>query len=399
MKHFLYGTTALATAGLIAGVAGNAAAADRIKIGVHGYHQQWLVGGHQDLEVKANPGPGNISGALRSTNDVDQKHNSEICFVGETTLDNGITFGVNVQLEANTSGDQIDESYMYVQSDSLGRLIIGDENNAGYLLHVTAPNGGVSIDSGDMINNAFWVNPGLNYYDTAVGTTNLRFRDNDSGKISYISPRFVGIQLGVSFIPQFENGGDTNNSLKINPAAFQGNTSNNINQGWAGGINYTEDFNGFGVKLSGGVLWGDNGADSVTGDDDNLFAWNTGAQFSYAGFSFGGAYNRGTGGGGGAAGGNGIRSNSNSWTVGARYEVGPYAVGIGYMKGEQNQLSNATGKGRLDQANISGTYQLGPGIRLVGGIYAFDGESEGNNDPGGAENDGWGGTVAFKLGF
>src|SRR3546814_15132709 len=41
---------------------------------------------------------------------------SEIHFVGSTTLDNGIEFGVNVQLEANTnSGDQIDESYLYAQ--------------------------------------------------------------------------------------------------------------------------------------------------------------------------------------------------------------------------------------------------------------------------------------------
>jgi len=379
MKHFLYGTTALATAGLIAGVAGNAAAADRINIGVHGYHQQWMVGASQDYKNSA------LSGAEKSENIVDEKHNSEICFVGQTTLDNGITFGVNVQLEANQSGDQIDESYMYVRSDSMGQLILGDENNAGYLLHVTAPDGGVSIDSGDMINNDFWVNPGLAYYDRAVGTTNLRFGDNDSGKISYISPRFVGIQLGVSYIPQFEPGGDNNSSLKLNDGG------NNINDGFAGGINWTEDFNGFGVQLSGGYLWGDNGADSVTGNDDNLNAYNVGAQFSFAGFSFGGAYSNGDGGIGGTT---GARANSRAWTVGAAYEVGPYTVGIGYMKGEENPTSSG-GKGRLDQGNISGSYQLGPGIRLVGGIFAFDGENEGNTE----QNDGWGGTVAFKLGF
>jgi hypothetical protein len=412
MKHFLYGTTALATAGLIAGVAGNAAAADRINIGVHGYHQQWLSAVDQDYNVT---GPN--SGALQSTNLVDEKHNSEICFVGQTTLDNGITFGVNVQLEANTSGDQIDESYMFVQSDSLGQLILGDENNAGYLLHVTAPNGGISLDSGDLINNSMWVNPGLTLYDTAVGTTNLRFRDNDSGKISYISPRFAGVQLGVSFIPQFESGGDDNNSNKIGPT---GSTNNNINQGWAGGVNWTQDFNGFGVQLSGGYLWGDNGADSQTGNDDNLNAYNVGAQFSFAGFSFGGAYNKGDGGGGAnskgsntpsadgginltnvqgtsAVTGNG-RANSNSWTVGAAYEIGPYTVGIDYMKGEQNAVTTG-GKGRLEQGVISGSYQLGPGIRLVGGVFAFDADGEGNGDPGGQQNDGWGGTVAFKLGF
>jgi predicted porin len=280
-----------------------------------------------------------------------------------------------------------------VQSDSLGQLIMGDENNAGYLLHVTAPNGGISVDSGDMISDSFWVNPGLALFDTAIGTTNLRYRDNDSGKVSYISPRFAGVQLGVSFIPQFESGGDNNSSLKIGPA---GSTNNNINNGWAGGINYTEDFNGFGVQLSAGYLYGNNGADSITGNNDDLNAYNVGGQFSYAGFSFGGAYAKGNGGGGANAGTlapNG-RANSKSYIVGAAYSVGPYTVGINYMNGEGNPTSGG-GKARLSQGNVSGTYQLGPGIRLVGGVFAFNGENENNVQT----NDGWGGVVGLKLGF
>jgi hypothetical protein len=375
LKSFFYGTTALASAGLVAGVAGNAAAAERIMIGVHGYHQQFLVGAKQDYDNSA------LSGADRSTNPVTEKHNSEICFVGETTLDNGITFGVNVQLEANTSGDQIDESYLYVQSDSLGQLLMGDLDNAGYLLHVTAPDGGVSLDSGDVISNDFFVNPGLNYFDSATGTTFLVYGDDDSGKVSYISPRFSGVQLGVSFIPNFQGGGDSNSSLRI--------SNNNVNNGFAGGINYTEDFNGFGVQLSAGYLFGDTGADSVTGGNDNLNAYDFGAQFSYAGFSFGGAYNRGMGDSG-----NNTRFNSRSWIVGGTYEVGAYTVGVNYMKGEENPTSNS-GKGHLDQAILSGTYLLGPGIRLVGGIFWFDGENEDNSQ----ENKGWGATTGFKLGF
>jgi predicted porin len=407
MTRFLYGTSALTTAAMIGTVSGNAAAAERIKVGIHGYHEQWGVYADQDYKNNA------LTGAQRSTNAVDEKHNSEICFVGETTLDNGLTFGINVQLEANTSGSQIDESYMYVQSDNLGQLILGDENNAGYLLHVTAPDGGISIDSGDMVSDDFWVNPGLNYFDRATANTYLRFRDNDSGKATYITPRFAGVQLGVSFIPQFESGGGDNNSNKIGPT---GSTNNNINNGWAGGINYTQDFNGFGVQLSGGYLWGDNGADSVTGNDDDLNAYSVGAQFGYAGFSFGGAYAKGDGGGGAnskgtntpsASGGTTLtnvqgtaavtpygRANSSSWTVGAAYEVGRYKVGIGYMKGEENPTANA-GKGHLDQANISGTYHLGPGIRLVGGVFWFDGENEDNSQ----ENKGWGLATGFKLGF
>jgi hypothetical protein len=385
MKNFLYGTTALATAGLIAGIAGNASAAERIKIGVHGYHQQWLTAVDQDFDD-------NSGNPTKSTNVVDQKHNSEICFIGETTLDNGITFGLNVQLEANTEGDQIDESYMYVQSDSLGKLILGDENNAGYLLHVTAPNGGVSMDSGDFTNNNMFENPISGCYDSALCTTNLRFGDNDSGKATYISPRFAGIQLGVSYIPQFEPGGDSNSTVRV--------ANNQVNNGWAGGINYTEDFNGFGVKLSGGYLYGDTAADSVTSSDDDLQAYNLGAQFSYAGFALGGAFAKGIEGGGAR------RINSDGWIVGAAYKVGPYNMGINYMKGEGNPTTGG-GKQRLQQLAVSGAYQLGPGIRLVGALFQFDAQSEDQRvspDPdtgagGGSENDGWGATIGFKLGF
>ncbi|MCP5364306.1 MAG: porin [Hyphomicrobiales bacterium] len=115
------------------GGVGNASAEEeRIKMEVHGYHQQWasVMAGH-DLKDGAG-------GSIHfDTNTLDQKHNSEICFTGETTLDSGLTVGVNVQLEANTSGDQIDESYLYLSTPEMGKLIIGDENNAAYLLQVT----------------------------------------------------------------------------------------------------------------------------------------------------------------------------------------------------------------------------------------------------------------------
>jgi outer membrane protein OmpU len=43
---------------------------------------------------------------------VDQKSDSEVWFKGLTTLDNGLSVGINVQLEANSTGDQIDESFL-----------------------------------------------------------------------------------------------------------------------------------------------------------------------------------------------------------------------------------------------------------------------------------------------
>lgn len=417
MKKFLYATTALASVGMIAGAASDAAAAERIRLGLSGYHQQWGVYANQDIDTPK-------VGAQRrqiKTVPFDQKHNSEVCVIGETTLDNGLTIGINVQIEANTSADQIDESYLYVQHPNFGQLIIGDENNAGYLLHVTAPDGGINWDSGDMINNDFWVNTtGQSYYNTALGTTNLRFNDNDSGKFTYITPRFFGFQAGYSFIPQLEPfGGDCNSSVYFAfPASTFGASggancgSNQFKNGSAAGLNYREKFGDFGVQASLGAMYAFSGQTGNTRAPatgaitqqfgTNLFAWNLGAQFSYAGFSLGGAYNSapnrnvivsGTG-----AGANSMQSNS--WTVGANYEWGPYVVGLGYMKGEtRGNLIQSTNWTRLDQANISGTYVLGPGIRWVGGFFYYDIDAQNQRKGLGHNNDGWGFATGLKLGF
>ena len=104
----------------------------------------------------------------------------------------------------------------------MGQVIVGDENNAGFLLHVTAPDGGISLDSGDLCNiRAFevggsGVSPGGGgqFFDSPLCTTNLRLLDNDSGKFTYITPRFAGFQAGVSYIPEFETGGDNNSALR-----------------------------------------------------------------------------------------------------------------------------------------------------------------------------------------
>jgi len=151
-------------------------------------------------------------------------------------------------------------------------------------------------------------------------------------------------------------------------------------------------------------MWGDAAAGP---DTDNLFAWSLGGQASLAGFSAGFGFAKGEQGRGGTSGrgtppgsATSIQINSTGWTVGAAYEVGPYKVGVDYYRGVGNPNSSAatadtSGRQRLDQAVLSGTYTLGPGIRLVGGVFWFDGESEGNT----VANDGYGVATGFKLGF
>jgi predicted porin len=470
MRKLLYATTALTTAGLIAGTAGDAAAqasvspapstwnpaaapdpllaqaaptttpttptpapagppptvreiyqtgpapaptppgtyvskaAERIKLTLSGYFQEWGVATEQDFKTRATP---TSPRAKQPTNTVTQKHNSEICVIGQTTLDNGLTIGVNVQIEANTSSDQVDESYLFVQSPTAGQIIVGDENNAGYLLHVTAPDGGISLDSGDLPNiralelgnipTAQGGTTSTPFFDTPLWTTNLRLLDNDSGKFTYITPRFAGFQAGISYIPEFTNGGDNNSALKRfgtgdNVNATGVGRSQGINNGISPGLNFTDTFGGVGVQASAGALWANTGsgyAAPLTGHTKDLNAYNAGLQLSFAGFSVGGGWMYVPQGQGPQ-----YKLNGQAWTVGAAYEFGPYKVGIDYEYGDNNGTSTG-GKSRLDTGVVSGTYTLGPGIRLVGGVFYYDWNAEN----GISQNNGVGGATALKLAF
>ena len=78
MKKFLYGTTALVASGMVAGAA---SAAEPISLGLSGYYTSVLAFSDDDA-----PGTGDTS----------VKQDAEIIFSGSTTLDNGLTAGVEV---------------------------------------------------------------------------------------------------------------------------------------------------------------------------------------------------------------------------------------------------------------------------------------------------------------
>jgi outer membrane protein OmpU len=402
MKKLLYGTTALATAGLILGAAGSAKAQQegekKMSIEIHGYHQQWAVfNGGQD--------PNSPGGADIDLSTVDQKHNSEICFTGEMELEAGFAVGINVQMEANTSADQIDESYMYIESEKYGMLILGDENNAAYLLQVVAPDGGINHNQGDltsMPNQGLLVTPqGWDLNNTTIDGTRFRFGgDNDSGKFTYISPRFAGFQIGASYIPNYEStGGDNNNSItriSLNNAQTTGgpgNANTSINEGAAVGLNYKGAFTGWGLQASAGYQYGNTVGKTAGGSADDLNAVGGGVQVNFGGLVIGGSYALVDGDKA-----NGGKYDGQGYDVGVAYSFGPYKVGLTYMRGENDGINSDM---RGDYLVLSSTYKIGPGVDLVGGVYGFDLDGEnGAAAPGQvSDNDGWGAATAFKLSF
>lgn len=404
MKKILYGTTALASVGLVAGGAGDAAAAERIKMEVSGYHQQWVVGLDQD-EDDLPPGTKTLA--------VDQKTNSEICFVGETTLDNGITVGVNVQLEGynrDTGGADntrfIDETFLYLQSEQLGQIKLGNDDAVTDQLHVSAPSGGISVDDGDVRNVAMYTTV-INTGGMAVQSTSLGDDVNgDTNRIFYISPRYFGFQAGISYAPNASEDSNTTNSPLFGCNAVGVCPAGAYHDEVSGAINYRGAFSGVGVQLSAGVSNAQQvGLIADVGNEGTLFGYSVGGQLTFGGFTVGGAFKQHTS--GRAPTGPGVPSFSlrgNSWSAGGRYEIGPYAAGISCVDGKVNGFE-APGSRASERLNctLSGTYTLGPGIRLVGGFFYFDEEGSRRNAADGSftdvSTDGWGGAVAITTSF
>lgn len=407
MKKILYATTAMATVGLIAGGAGSAAAAERINMEVHGYMQQWVVGLDQDFN---DTDAGRVDQGYKAST-IDQKTNSELCFTGETTLDNGISVGVQIELEGASSSFMIDETFLFLQSERLGQFKLGVEDSVAELLHVAAPNGGVSVDDGDMGNNSFYVDTiggGLSgiLNSTSLGdaTTPGGIRNGDANRISYVTPRYAGFQAGIDYTPQSAE--DSNVTTSPNFSLANGRYHDSV----SGALNYREAFGGIGVQLSGAVRY-QNQLDDLSAfanvDTGTMFGYSMGGQLTFGGFTVGGAYKKITSGRdtpGTIAAQRSIQSNV--WSAGARYEIGPYAAGVSCLSGEAVGWETE-GTGDLEHLNctLSGTYTLGPGIRLVGGLFYFDDEAEAPVGPAAgviedtSDTDGWGGTIALTASF
>ncbi len=113
--------------------------------------------------------------------DVDIQEDGEVHFLPSIVAGNGLKFGVNVQLENMSGGDQIDEAFLFVRG-SFGEILLGDEDGAAYAMHYGVQSQGIGLDAGDAEN---WI---LDQSGVLTGTGNFDNIDDDSAKIRYITP-------------------------------------------------------------------------------------------------------------------------------------------------------------------------------------------------------------------
>jgi predicted porin len=310
-------------------------------------------------------------------------------FKGKTTLDNGITFGVQIELEAFQSSDQIDENYAFIEG-SFGRLVIGGENTAAYMMQYGAPFVGVPLNSGWVTSfvpppQAPTVTTPTPAGTTIAVTTGFRtpalstYLDlaNDDHALNYFSPRFSGFQVGASYVPAATINGEGKNF----PVQADKNTE--LHDLISVGANFVESFGGFDVAVAAGYRI----AQDDTGGNDDPQQISAGLNLGFAGFTVGGSI--------------GIEdsdraTDGTAWDAGATYSTGPWAVGVTYFHSE---VSGAAGVGggddELDAAQAGVSYAVGPGITASANVLWADWDGK----AAGANADGFGGVVGMKIGF
>lgn len=345
MRKVLLGTTAMVAAGMLAS-APSAIAAEKLKLGVSGYMEQWFGYSAQD----------GVSG--QDFSGFNQISDAEVFFKGSTELDNGLTVGVDVQLEGNTGGDQIDESYMWING-SFGQFILGSENTAQYKMGYGPSDFGIGLISGDQPS---WVTPvadeegdkinltGKGYWRNPMGSSSWVevLGMNDTQGVSYYTPRFQGVQIGLTYTPDVSAGEDDGSM----PNRDVHNTD-----AISAGINYKQSFDNasVGASLGYGTV-----TRTMADDDSDPSALSMGLTVGVGGFGIGASY--------AAFDDSGVK-NGEGYAVGANYATGPWGLSLTYFHGERDGTmmdDMLMDQAALNTVHLSAKYALGPGVTAKG---------------------------------
>jgi outer membrane protein OmpU len=354
MKKSLLATTAIAAVAAV-GVA-SSAAAEGFETKVSGFMEQWF--GYSD----------NSATAQANADTFVQHTDAEFYVSGKQTLDNGLTFGFQIEVEGEVAG--IDEQYGYVEG-SFGKIIMGAENVAAYLLHKSIKSAGVGLEEGDG-NNAMIA--GLGASDMTRTNTHLAAVD-DNNSVTYISPAVNGFQFGASFTPTIA----TDDRVPAGTTAAKRIRTNDgvRDDAWSVGANYSGSLSD--MSLAASIGYTDGGSDDTAAGQ--LQTVTAGVQVGFGGFTISAAM--------GTENDDAAGQEIKTFGTSIMYAAGPMGVSLGFMSSEDDQNDD-----KQNQFELGASYKLGAGVTALGSVYAAERKTAGSTTA-----DGVGVVGGIKLDF
>tara|TARA_Y100001001_G_scaffold164498_2_gene196883 strand:- start:274 stop:1392 length:1119 start_codon:yes stop_codon:yes gene_type:complete len=351
---------------LLAGVAAVAVSAAapasaEIELNLGGYFKGYGAFVDQD---ENNTTTVSATGGTASVRDFDLLRNTEIHFGGETTLDNGLTVGAHVEVESDSAdGFEVEESYVYF-SGGWGRVNLGAENGAAYLLQVAAPSADSNIDGLRQLIQPFNYDAltGNASVVNAVSANGLDYENNMTGytdKLTYLTPVFSGFQAGVSYTVD-------NDDSAASGVGFEDDATDGFEEAYEIAARYEGQYENVGVTLGAG--YANQSYEGNTAGIDDRTQWNVAADLDFAGFGFGVAYTEDDYGNDGAA----STDDEETLVVGADYTTGAFKFGVSYF-----DQDNTFGIEDLETKRYTGgvVYTYGPGMTFRGSISQVEHEN------------------------
>jgi predicted porin len=342
------------------------------------------MGNVQDDADKAsfrNQNGGVNTAKARARNDF--RTESEINLYADGVAANGMRYGAVFELQmdnvAGGSGTAVDydELYGFVKG-SWGELRFGQEDHAANLMQVRRPST-LWMGSDDAWDE-FVVQSGT--FGSAPYIMSGITDGSDATKLIYLSPQFMGFDVGASYAPNSGEGERT--QLADSTTTFQRDRTSTENQ-ISAALRYRGTFGDVGVQAAMTGYWADaaqlsaNGAALAT-KPQNINAYLAGLVLRAYGFQVGGEYAWGkynTTVGNGAL--NPGLDGSNHWLVGAVYTIGAFQVGAQYGKGTQDNGTSTTGAALSDRTQtylgLGVSYTLAPGMTLFANYNQVEDEN------------------------
>ena len=301
---------------------------------------------------------------------VDILRDAKIYMDGKTVLDNSLTVGLHFEFRSDMGdGFAVDKSFLYLSND-WGKVNFGGVDGVGYLLQVAAPSADGNIDglrqyiqavNYNLVGGAIGPQLQAVEWDYAHDVT------ASSDKISYFSPKFSGLQLGVSYTPDVQATSFTGNSESSTASRGLNGVSTDDVAGaygaaWELAARYERKMETFGFTLGAGYSHVDHEADAA-GEDD-LSAWNVGAAMTVSDFGFGVAYTENDNG-------RDPDDKTDILVLGADYKTGPWKLGGSWYMRDDENLTGSTDL-ESDRYVAGVVYKYGPGMDLRSSISYID---------------------------
>lgn len=263
------------------------------------------------------------------------------------TLDNGLQFGANIEIEGHVgernAGAQVDEASLFFKG-SFGEILLGKSDTPGNHMQFGAPVGfgpevnfsglsSASLPSMLQFSNVHnSVRVGDDLLRGTLGSTLVSNMGKNTGaRLSYFTPRLAGFQLGASYAPDGPNSA-------LNRQEF-----------FDLGASYTNNFNV--IEVGASAKWGR--ADDRADPTANPEYWGLGLNLGYGDFALGGSYAESSGSSLG-------HTDGQAFDLGATYHRGRYGVSLNYLNGENIDDENAAlgTKEQLQAITLAASFSL-----------------------------------------